>query len=182
MIRPQHRGKAVGTMQRMGGGLGRGESALSAAVFRAAGAIGVAGIVLGGILPALGALHPAQRARAGGLQRDQDQGEGTGSHFLEIFSPALLKTTALTSLMITGMMAGYFTMFSGCKTYLKTERGLSVLNTGFYTFVVIAGLSSDTWRQPIVRSPGGARKPSSCLPQARRSSQSCIRRFRSTTR
>ena len=41
--------------------------------------------------------------------------------------------------MITGMMAGYFAVFFWLPTYLKTERGLSVLNTGFYTFVVIAG-------------------------------------------
>ncbi|MEO8164813.1 MAG: MFS transporter, partial [Betaproteobacteria bacterium] len=62
-----------------------------------------------------------------------------GGHFLEIFSPPLLRTTLLASLMTTGMMVGYFAVFSWLPTFLKTERGLSIMNTGWYTMVVIVG-------------------------------------------
>jgi MFS family permease len=62
-----------------------------------------------------------------------------GSHFLEIFAPHLLRTTLLASLMTTGMMAGYYAVTIWVPTYLKTVRNLSVLGTGWYTFVIILG-------------------------------------------
>jgi sugar phosphate permease len=71
----------------------------------------------------------ATRARA----RDE------GAHFLEIFSPRLLRVTVLTSLMATGMQGGYYAVTTWLPTYLKTVRGLSVLNTGGYLAVIILG-------------------------------------------
>ena len=59
--------------------------------------------------------------------------------FLEIFSPALLKITLLTALLATGVQGGYYAITTWLPTYLKTTRGLSVLNTGGYLFVVIVG-------------------------------------------
>lgn len=56
-----------------------------------------------------------------------------------IFSPALLKTTILTSLLCAGVQGGYYAVTTWLPTYLKTERHLSVLNTGGYLLVIIAG-------------------------------------------
>ena len=58
---------------------------------------------------------------------------------LEIFRPNLLYITALTSLVATGAQGGYYAITSWLPTFLKTQRHLSVLNTGGYLAVVIAG-------------------------------------------
>jgi len=51
----------------------------------------------------------------------------------------ILTGTLLGSLMTTGMMSGYYAVTIWVPTYLKTVRNLSVLNTGAYTFMIIAG-------------------------------------------
>jgi MFS family permease len=56
-----------------------------------------------------------------------------------IFSPAFLKTTLLASLLCTGIQGGYYAVTTWLPTYLKTERHLSVINTGGYLLVIIAG-------------------------------------------
>jgi sugar phosphate permease len=45
----------------------------------------------------------------------------------------------LTSIMATGMQGGYYAITIWLPTYLKTERGLSVLGTGGYLGVIITG-------------------------------------------
>ena len=71
--------------------------------------------------------------------RAQMAATGTSSSFLEIFSPALLKTTILASVLATGMQGAYYAVTTWLPTYLKTERNLSVLNTGSYLLVLILG-------------------------------------------
>ena len=51
----------------------------------------------------------------------------------------MLKTTFLTALLATGVQGGYYAITTWLPTFLKTTRGLSVLNTGGYLFVVIVG-------------------------------------------
>jgi len=58
---------------------------------------------------------------------------------LEIFSPAMLKTTILTSLLTTGAQGGYYALFTWLPTYLNVERKLSVIGSGGYIAVVIVG-------------------------------------------
>ena len=58
---------------------------------------------------------------------------------MEIFSPALLKTTILTSVLATGAQGGYYAIATWLPTYLRTERKLTVLGTGGYLAVVIVG-------------------------------------------
>jgi sugar phosphate permease len=58
---------------------------------------------------------------------------------LVILGPRLLRTTLLTALVAIGAQGGYYAITTWLPTYLKTTRGLSVLNTGTYLFVVIAG-------------------------------------------
>ena len=63
----------------------------------------------------------------------------TSLNFLEIFSPSILKITLLTSLLGIGVQGGYYAITTWLPTYLKTVRHLSVLNTGTYMIVIIAG-------------------------------------------
>jgi predicted MFS family arabinose efflux permease len=65
--------------------------------------------------------------------------ESQKSHFLEIFSPSVLRVTVLTSLLAIGVQGGYYAITTWLPTFLKTERKLSVLNTGGYLIVVIVG-------------------------------------------
>jgi MFS family permease len=62
-----------------------------------------------------------------------------GGHFLDIFSPGLLRTTVLASLMTMGMQGGYYAVTTWLPRFLKAERGLSVIGTGSYLFVIIVG-------------------------------------------
>ncbi len=142
MVRAQHRGKAVGTVQ-SGWAVGWGAAALAFTITFSVLPEATAWRLLFwlGLLPALfvfyirrhvpePAVFEATRARAA------HQGGGS---FLEIFEPALLKTTLLACLMTTGMMIGYYAVTFWLPTYLKTVHKLSVPSTGLYTIVVIVG-------------------------------------------
>lgn len=142
-IRAQYRGKAVGTVQ-SGWAIGWGVTAVSYAVLFSLLPAAVAWRTMFwiGILPALLVFYIRRqvpepevfqrtRARAASL--------GKSRNFLEIFSPAILGTTLLTALLAVGAQGGYYAITTWLPTYLKTARGLSVLNTGAYLFVVIAG-------------------------------------------
>lgn len=141
MIRPEHRGKAVGTMQ-SGWAVGWGAANIlyvllyqllpEALAWRA--------MFWVGILPALLVFYIRKNVKEPEVfSATKDKVARQGGHFLEIFSPTLLRTTVLASMMTTGMMVGYYAVFTWLPTFLKTERGLSVMNTGWYTMVVIVG-------------------------------------------
>jgi MFS family permease len=142
-IRAQYRGKAVGTVQ-SGWAIGWAVTALSYTVLFSLlpAATAWRAMFWIGILPALLVFYIRrfvpepeifQRTRA----RETSLGER--SNFLEIFHPALLRITLLTALLAVGAQGGYYAITTWLPTYLKTTRGLSVLNTGAYLFVVIVG-------------------------------------------
>jgi len=142
-IRARHRGKAVGTVQG-GWAIGWGMAAIFYAVLFSALPATLAWRALFwiGILPALLVFYirryvpePEVYSRT----RVELAATGDRSRFLEIFSPSLLRITVLTSLMATGAQGGYYAITTWLPTYLKTARGLSVLNTGAYLMVVIVG-------------------------------------------
>ncbi|MDB5947175.1 MAG: proP [Ramlibacter sp.] len=56
---------------------------------------------------------------------------------LKIFSGGYLRITLLASLLAVGAQGGFYAIMVWLPTYLKTTRGLSVLNTGGYLMVVI---------------------------------------------
>jgi MFS family permease len=64
---------------------------------------------------------------------------GRQANFLEIFSLPMLKTTILTCLLSTGAQGGYYPITTWLPTFLRTERHLTVLGTGGYLAIVIAG-------------------------------------------
>ena len=142
-IRAKYRGKAVGTVQG-GWAIGWGVAAICyAALFSLLPAATAWRCMFWiGILPALlvfyirrNVAEPEVFRRTRALEADL----GEGSHFLDIFSPALLRITVLTALLATGAQGGYYAITTWLPTYLKTTRGLSVLNTGAYLIVIIAG-------------------------------------------
>jgi len=61
------------------------------------------------------------------------------ARWLEIFSPAILRTTILTSLLSTRAQGGYYAITTWSPTYLKIERKLSVIGTGGCIAVIIIG-------------------------------------------
>ncbi len=141
IIRPQHRGKAVGTVQ-SGWAVGWGVAAILFTVFFSVLPEDLAWRALFwiGVLPALLIFYVRKNVREPEVstatrERVQEQ----GGSFLEIFSPALMRTTVLASLMTTGMQGGYYAVTTWLPTYLKTERGLSVIGTGSYLVVIIVG-------------------------------------------
>lgn len=142
-IRAQYRGKAVGTVQG-GWAVGWAITAISYTVLFSVlpPATAWRAMFWIGILPALLVFYIRrfvpepevfQRTRA------RESSLGQGSNFLQIFNPALLRTTLLTALLAVGAQGGYYAITTWLPTYLKTTRGLSVLNTGAYLFVVIVG-------------------------------------------
>ncbi|MEU6576507.1 MFS transporter [Streptomyces sp. NPDC046805] len=54
-------------------------------------------------------------------------------------APGLLRTTVFAGLLSTGVQGGYYTLATWVPTYLKTERGLSVVGTGGYLTLLISG-------------------------------------------
>lgn len=56
-----------------------------------------------------------------------------------IWKPDLIKTTLLASMLATGAQGGYYTLATWVPTYLKTERGLTVIGTGSYLAFLISG-------------------------------------------
>jgi len=142
-IRAQYRGKAVGTVQG-GWAIGWGVTAISYTVLFSLlpAATAWRAMFWIGILPALLVFYIRryvpepevfQRTRA------HEASRGQSSNFLEIFNPTVLRTTLLTALLAVGAQGGYYAITTWLPTFLKTTRGLSVLNTGAYLFVVIAG-------------------------------------------
>jgi MFS family permease len=142
-IRAQYRGKAVGTVQG-GWAIGWAVTAISYSLLFSIlpAATAWRAMFWIGILPALLIFYIRryvpepevfQRTRA----REASLGEG--SNFLDIFNHSVLRTTLLTALLAVGAQGGYYAITTWLPTFLKTTRGLSVLNTGAYLFVVIVG-------------------------------------------
>jgi len=142
-VRAEYRGKAVGTVQ-SGWAIGWGITAICYTVLFSVLPSNLAWRILFwiGILPALLVFYIRRHVPEPDVftkTRALEVKESEGSHFLEIFSPRLLRTTALTALMAIGAQGGYYAITIWLPTFLKTTRSLSVFNTGAYLFVVIVG-------------------------------------------
>jgi MFS family permease len=149
VIRPQSRGKAVGAMQ-SGWAVGWGLAAILATIFFQTMPQETAWRALFwvGLTPALLVFF---------IRRYVDEPEifnktqtnlekaGKSANFLEIFSPAIVKTTILTCLLTTGAQGGYYAITTWLPTFLRVERKLTVLGTGGYIAVIIIGSLIGYW-------------------------------------
>ncbi|MGY6021146.1 MFS transporter [Streptomyces spinosirectus] len=92
-----------------------------------------------GALPALLVIwmrrrvHDAPEAAAA---REKSAQKGS---FTAIFKPGLLRITIFAGLLSTGVQGGYYTLATWVPTYLKSDRGLSVVGTGGYLTFLISG-------------------------------------------
>jgi MFS family permease len=143
VIRPEHRGKAVGAMQ-SGWPVGWGLAVLAATLFFSVFPQEIAWRVLFwfGLTPALLVFfvrryvdEPPVYAQT----RENLSRAGKASNFLEIFSPAMLRTTILSCLLSTGALGGYYAITVWLPDFLRNERKLTVLGTGWYLAVIIIG-------------------------------------------
>jgi len=143
VIRPAHRGKALGVMQ-AGWALGWGAATLLYTVSFSLLPAETAwrAMFLVGILPAFLVFF---------VRRFVDEPEvylkskrelaarGDKPSFFEIFRPPLLRVTFLGGLMGTGAQGGYYAVTTFLPTFLRRERKLSVLDSAGYLAVLIVG-------------------------------------------
>ncbi len=139
VIRPEHRGKALGAVQ-SGWAVGWGASVLLYAALFSLLPADMAWRVLFalGLLPALLVLYLRRSVQepiraAATLPRP-----GVGQALFGIFRPATLRVTLVGVLFGFGAHGGYQALFTWLPTLLKTERHLSVVGTGSYLGVIIA--------------------------------------------
>jgi MFS family permease len=143
VIRPEHRGKALGMMQ-AGWAVGWGTAALLYAVFFSILPPETAwrALFLVGIAPALLVFFVRRYVEEPAVyleSRAQLAAGGAQASFLEIFRPPLLRITVLGGLMGTGAQGGYYAVTTWLPTFLRTERKLSVLDSSGYLAVSIVG-------------------------------------------
>lgn len=142
-IRAQHRGKAVGTVQG-GWAIGWGLAAICYGIFFSVlpDATAWRAMFWIGILPALLVFYIRRKVpepKVYAETRKKVESSGEKAVFLQIFSPSVLRITALTALLAVGAQGGYYAITTWLPTFLKTQRKLSVLNTTGYLIVVIVG-------------------------------------------
>lgn len=143
VMRAEHRGKALGFMQ-AGWAIGWGVAALLYALFFSVMAAEIAwrALFLIGVAPALLVFFVRRYVEEPEVylrSRAQIVASGDAPSFLEIFQPPLLRITLLGGLMATGAQGGYYAVTTWLPTFLRTERGLSVLDSAGYLAVSIVG-------------------------------------------
>ena len=143
VIRPEHRGKALGMMQ-AGWAVGWGTAALLYALFFSVLPAETAwrALFLVGIAPALLVAFVRRYVEEPAVYletRSKLAAQGDKPSALEIFRPPLLRVTVLGGLMGTGAQGGYYAVTTWLPTFLRTERKLSVLDSAGYLAVSIAG-------------------------------------------
>lgn len=137
-IRSQFRGRAVGTVQ-SGWAVGWGIAALCFTFCFAhlPAALAWRTMFWIGILPAFLVFYVRSHVpETEVFLASKDR--GTAGRFLDIFSPAMLRVTLLTSVVALGAQGGYYGVTTFLPLYLN-QRGLSVLHTGGYLGVIIMG-------------------------------------------
>jgi len=143
VIRAKDRGKAVGLVQ-SGWALGWGLAALLYAVLFSVLAPELAwrSLFLVGLAPALLVLVIRRYVKEPEIfvsARAARAEAGDKPRFTEIFAPKLRWTTLRAALLATGAQGGYYAITTWLPTFLKSERHLTVLGTGGYLAVIIAG-------------------------------------------
>ena len=142
-IRAKHRGKGVGFVQ-SGWAIGWALAALFYTVLFTSFPDEIAWRIMFwiGLLPALLVFfirrHVPESALFVRSESLRKEGRLRGGS-LQIFSPRMLRTTALASLLALGAQGGYYAITTWLPLFLRTTRDLSVMTTGGNLSVVIAG-------------------------------------------
>lgn len=143
-IRNEHRGKALGAVQ-SGWAVGWGGAVvLYTLLFHLLPEENAWRVMFFiGILPAFLVIFIRRHVEEPEISRRTRQASADSSTFFhslaQIFRRDLLRRTAFGALLGLGSHGGYYALMTFLPTYLKTERHLSVLNTGGYLAVIIVG-------------------------------------------
>jgi MFS family permease len=139
-IRPRYRGRAVGCVQ-SGWAVGWGSAVLLQAIvytlvpeqqaWRWMFALG--------FVPALYVLFVRRFVEEPPLAAAARRDGAATSSMWEIFSPGLLKTTALAALLGTGAQGGYYAVNTWLPVFLQTERHLTIVGSTSYLAFLITG-------------------------------------------
>ena len=135
-IRSKHRGKAVGFVQG-GWAIGWGLAALCYIVTFSTLEADLAWRVMFwiGLAPAVLVVYIRRRVPESAVYvRKTARANPMG-----IFRKGIIGTTLLASLVALGVQGGYYAVTTWLPLFLRTTRGLSVMSTGGYLFVIIAG-------------------------------------------
>jgi MFS family permease len=139
MVSREHRGKAVGTMH-SAAAIGSGLAALLAgpvvSMFDPEYGWRVAFWI--GLLPAVLIVFIRRSDDDSDIYRRARE-EGRRASVFSIFSPALLRTTLLASLLALGAQGAGYAVSNYLTTFLQHERGLSAAVAGLYVLVNSAG-------------------------------------------
>lgn len=143
IIRPQHRGKAVGCVQ-SAFAVGWGAASIVSTIFLTMlpAEYGWRAVFWVGVLPAGLVVYVRRFITEPEIFKEtrqavQNSGEATG--LLAIFQPKILRTTILTSLLALGIQGAGYSIATWLPTFLKTARGFSTASAGYYVFVATAG-------------------------------------------
>ena len=142
-IRPQYRGRAVGSVQ-SGWAVGWGLAVLAQAILFSLLPAEVAWrwMFAVGALPALLVFYLRRyvtEPEIAAATRMKQVQAGDQPPLWEIFSRPILKTTILASLMATGCQGGYYAVTFWVPRFLTTERKLSVVSSTGYLAALIIG-------------------------------------------
>jgi MFS family permease len=142
-IRPQYRGRAVGSVQ-SGWAVGWGLAVLAQAILFSLLPAETAWrwMFVIGALPALLVFYLRRyvtEPEIAAATRAKQAAEGNRPALWEIFSGPILKTTILASLMATGMQGGYYAVTFWVPRFLTTERKLSIVSSTGYLAALIIG-------------------------------------------
>jgi MFS family permease len=142
-IRPQFRGRAVGSVQ-SGWAIGWGLAVLSQAILFSYFPTEIAWRCMFaiGALPALLVFYLRRyvtEPEIAAATRAQQAAAGERPALWEIFSGSILKTTILASLAATGAQGGYYAITFWVPRFLTTERKLSIVGSTGYLATLIIG-------------------------------------------
>lgn len=139
-VRPAFRGRAVGMVQ-AGWAVGWGVAVLFQAVCYAALPPDIAWRWMFGLgaIPALAVFLLRRYVDEPPIAVQARRQTAEPASMLEIFSPALLRTTLLTALLCTGAQGGYYAITTWLPTFLRTERHLTVVHSTLYLALLIIG-------------------------------------------
>ncbi len=142
-IRPQYRGRAVGSVQ-SGWAVGWGLAVLAQAILFSLLPAEIAWrwMFAVGALPALLVFYLRRyvtEPEIATATRRKHAEMGLHPPLWEIFSGPVLKTTILASLMATGCQGGYYAITFWVPRFLTTERKLSIVSSTGYLSALIIG-------------------------------------------
>jgi MFS family permease len=139
VIRPEHRGKAMGSVQSAWAVGWGGSVLLYSAVYILLSPDMAWRVMFGiGILPALLVIYVRRHITEPERFTPPEARVTPGAQdLLAIFRPDVLRLTVVGALVGVGAHGGYHALMTWLPTYLKTERHLSVLGTSGYLAIII---------------------------------------------